>query len=181
MHPVDILAREHQLIVRMCRVLAGLVSLAESGQEVSKEDLARVVRMFREQIDLVHHEKEETVLFEELVLVGVDWNSGELTRVRQEHQQERYLLRSLRHSALQQPDWSAEDKRHFVSVARELLVLQRSHLAHEAEHLFPVIRSHLREDRIPSVLAEFERLDRLGSPLEGLLGELDQLEERYAP
>ncbi|MCA9599600.1 MAG: hemerythrin domain-containing protein [Myxococcales bacterium] len=179
MNPIDVLQREHQLIERMLSVLDALTSRAEAGEPVERADLERCVKFFREFVDLGHHEKEESILFPVLTDLGFDWSSGPLARIRKEHDQERYLMRSLRHAALQKSEWSVDGRRHFVSVAREFLELQRTHLMHENLDLFPLARTKLPEDRGAKVVASFENLDGERENFDELVASVGELYTRY--
>lgn len=179
MHPVDVLQQEHDFIERLCAVLSKLVDAARRKEPVSREALQRIIALFRERVDLVHHEKEETVLFDELGRAGVNWTSDAMTRIRTEHQQERYLIRSLRHSALQQEEWTESDRQSFVSIGAELLELQHRHLEQEQAHLFPLARDRLPAGRVDAVLLDFEKLERQGMDCAVAASTLEALERQY--
>ncbi len=158
-HPADVIIDEHRTIARMLDVLRALAERVEAGQKVEHEDLRTTVVFFRDFVDLGHHEKEESVLIPELSRAGVDWNAEPLAKIRADHNQERYLVRSLRHSSLQETDWSKDDQQHFVSIANQLVDLQRAHLAREATHLIPLIRDRLPADRLDYVQRELATID----------------------
>ncbi len=159
LHPADVIVAEHRIIARMLDVLRALAERVERGQEVAQEDLRATVVFFRDFVDLGHHEKEESVLIPELARAGVDWNAEPLAKIRAEHNQERYLVRSLRHSSLQDTEWSQDDERHFVSIANQLVELQRAHLAREGADLIPLIRDRLPADRLEYVQRELATID----------------------
>ena len=179
MDPFEILGQEHAVISRMVGVLSALVSTAEGGGEPNRKDVADCVRFFREFVDLNHHEKEESILFPALTYAGFDWNSEPLARVRREHDLERYLMRSLRQTALEDDAWSADDLRHFSSVGREFVALQEHHLAHERDTVFPAARETLGREQAQQVLDDFAELDA-GQPDRSALKEIaDRLVARY--
>ncbi len=179
MDPIDVLAKEHQLIERMLSVLDVLVSAAEAGTTVDRDALGRCVTFFREYVDLGHHEKEETILFPVLSECGFDWSAGPLARIRKEHDQERYLVRSLRHATRQKAEWTTEDARHFASIGREFLELQRQHLVHENTDLFPLVKKRLPKDRADAVLRSFATLDGEHSDMDELVSSAQELYARF--
>jgi hemerythrin-like domain-containing protein len=123
------------------------------------------------------------VLFPELVRAGYSWDDGLLSRIRQEHNQERYLMRTLRHASLQKTLWSSEDLRHLVSLARTFIEFQRAHIAIEDKEILPVLRE--LPDNVQQQLSE--RLERFsaawadGGEDAWLRGLAQDLVERYAP
>lgn len=157
--PFAILSDEHLRIARVLNALEQLVKVADAGDDPAREDVDACVRVFREFVDLGHHEKEETILFPALSAAGVDWESAPLARIREEHRQERYLLRSLRHAARQQTAWSVDDRKRFVSIGRAFLELQRAHIAHE-EQVFPMLQARLTPEARDAASDAFARLDQ---------------------
>ncbi len=158
-HPADVIVEEHKRIARMVEVLSGLAERVDAGRDVDRADVRTTVQFFRNFVDLGHHEKEESVLIPELARAGVSYPEGPLAEISADHKQERYLVRSLRHASLQNVDWSVDDQKHFVSIARELVALLRAHLSRENAALIPLLRTHLPVDRLASVAREFEVID----------------------
>lgn len=172
------------MITRVLDALEVYVAGLESaGDGADRHDLARFVTFFREFADLGHHEKEENVLFPEMVRAGWSWDDGLLSDLRKEHNQERYLMRTLRHASLQKDLWSSEDLRHLVSVARTFIEFQRAHMAREDEELLPVVRK-LPDDvqqMISERLTHFDEAWADGGEGAWLRGLAQDLVERYAP
>lgn len=164
MDALEHLSEEHRLITTALDAFEQYVERAERGEPVDRDDLEQFVVFFREYVDLSHHDKEESILLPALVRVGFHWDDGALLRVRREHDQERYLARSLRHVALQVTEWSADDRRRFISVARELIAFQRAHIDREERLLFPSARARLSDEMNQQIADDFSRLDqeRLG-------------------
>jgi hemerythrin-like domain-containing protein len=157
-HPADVIADEHRKIARMVDVLSKLAERVDAGQNLDRADLESTVQFFRNFVDLGHHEKEESVLIPELVRAGADVDEP-LATIRADHNQERYLMRALRHSSLQNTEWSVNDQKHFVSIARELVALQRAHLSRESATLLPLLRTHLPAERFEAVHQNFGVID----------------------
>ena len=139
---------------------------------------------FREFADLGHHEKEESVLFPGMVRAGWDWDSGILSEMRHEHDQGRYLMRTLRHASLQKNLWSGEDQRHLVSVARTFIEFQRAHMAKEDTELLPAVREKLPSEAQQEIGKRLKRFDQVwaeSGESAWLRGLAQDLVERYAP
>lgn len=159
MHGVDNLVREHRLMSRVLDAFEEYVDRLERHADVERHDLARFVTFFREFADLGHHEKEEGVVFPALVKAGFDWDDGLVAEIRREHNQERYLMRSLRHAALQKDTWSREDERHMVSIARTFIDFERAHVQKENETLLPALRSGVAPEVASEVGHRLEHFD----------------------
>lgn len=174
MSGIDDLAREHRQIARVYDAFEAFVARIEQGEDVDRQDLARFVTFFREFVDLGHHEKEEGILIPALVEAGLGWDEGLIAGIRRDHDQERYLMRSLRHAAMKRDGWSTEDKRHLVSIARTLIDFGRAHVRMEDEGLFPALRSELTPDVAGEVARRLARFDENWSE-HGELGWLRKL------
>lgn len=185
MKAADLIYKEHRLIARVLDALEVYVARLETaGDAADRHDLARFVTFFREFADLGHHEKEENVIFPEMVRAGYSWDDGLLLDIRQEHNQERYLMRTLRHASLQKDLWSSEDLRHLLSVARTFIEFQRAHMAREDAELLPVLRDGLPEAVERELLQRLERFDAAwadSGESAWLRGLGHDLVERYAP
>jgi hemerythrin-like domain-containing protein len=159
MDPVEHLIAEHRLIAEAVNAFEEYVDRVQARQDPPRADLERFVRFFREYVDLGHHDKEETLLLPALVRAGLDWDGGPIARIRRDHDLERYLMRSLRHAALQVEDWTDFDREHFLAIARELIAFTRTHAECEETLLFPEIRRRLSPAAYEALAADFARLD----------------------
>lgn len=164
---------EHRLIGRVLDAFEAYLDRVEQGASVNQQDFTRFVVFFREYADLLHHEREETVLFPALARHGFAETRGPLAHVRTEHQTERALMSTLLRVAARRDPWSSKDERTIASVGRELVSFQRAHIAKENELLYPVARREIAPEGpalIARELAEFDE-DR------GRYGHVDWLEK----
>ena len=129
--------REHRLILQTLDAFEAYVGYVEAQIPVDRFDLQRFVAFFQDFAGLHHHDKEEALLFPALLEVGLDWNDAPLARLRREHDQEHCLMQSLEHAALQGLAWSDEDRRHFLSIAKAFIAIQRSHVRLENTEVYP--------------------------------------------
>lgn len=157
---VQHLMREHEFLRKLLRTIEALLDGVERHAPVSREDLALLIDCIGDFSYLRHEEKEESLLLPALERLGMEWESGPLPHVRREHRQERYLLRSLRHSAMQSDEWDEEDRRHFLSIGRELLEFTRRHLESEEAYLFPEAEARLTPELDRKLVEQFVALDR---------------------
>jgi hemerythrin-like domain-containing protein len=185
-HPLSSLIREHEAISRLIEALDGYAACIERTEvgERDATDLAAFARVFREFADEVHHDKEENVLIPILARNGFPWDEGVLADVRQDHEQERYLVDVLCQACERDSTWSVEERRTLAATVRELAHFQRAHLTLENERLFPEVTRRLSGDALERLKVELARFDSY--PRHRALGvELMSIAEglvrRYAP
>jgi hemerythrin-like domain-containing protein len=168
MTAVDRLFEEHILILRVTDALEALVARLQSESGDYRAELVRLIGFFREFADLLHHEKEESVLLPALVDAGLRWDDGVVAEVRKDHELERQMLHSLRHCALQSTPWSLMDRQRIIDTGRRYVEFMRHHILLENEQLRPLIMARLDEDAVRQLN---EHLDRFDSRIEAT-GEL---------
>lgn len=152
---------EHRLILRVTDAFERYLHDFPVDTPESRQDLQRFVVFFREYADLIHHEKEESILLPAMVYAGCDWEGHDLKQVRDDHKQERYLMRSLRQTAAQRGLWTGEDLRHLNAVGQELVDFQRAHMERETVLLYPAARVHIvgeHAEKMQEALDDFERI-----------------------
>jgi hemerythrin-like domain-containing protein len=159
MDAFDHLIEEHRLIVRVLGAFENYIALVADGSAPPRSDLERFVGFLCDFVDLGHHDKEETVLIPALVRRGLAWDDDDLSTIRRDHDVERYLFQTLRHAALRDGDWSAEDRRRFSAVARELVQFLRAHAEREERLLFAPGRRRLSDAEVLRLGRELERVD----------------------
>jgi uncharacterized alpha-E superfamily protein/hemerythrin-like domain-containing protein len=157
--PFELLEREHHDMAGLLRVIEELSVRAERGELVDRVDLDALMGVLSDWGQLGHHEKEEDVLTPLLVAHGFDWYDGPLASMRREHRQERYLMRALGGLSSQRAPWSAEDRRHFASIAREYVNFLREHMRREERELFARARAVLPPEVKADLWVRFEQLD----------------------
>lgn len=141
------LGAEHRLIGRVLDAFEDYVRKVEAKEPLDRERLQKFTDFFENFAHLHHHDKEEALLLPALARAGLDWNGEPLARIRVEHDQEQYLMRSLRHLAQQTDAWAEDDRLHFLNVATTFLQFHRQHMDFENTHVYPHV----------SALAELER------------------------
>jgi len=162
MDALQSLAGEHRVIGLTLDAFEIYVGYVEARVPVDLADLRRFVAFFEEFAGIHHHDKEETLLFPALLGAGLDWNSDPLARVRSEHDQEHYLMQSLRHVSQQAEAWSLGDRAQFLSVANTFIAFQRRHMRFENKEVYPRIEtlSELERARLSRDVARFDEAIR---------------------
>jgi hemerythrin-like domain-containing protein len=158
-NPFQYLGNEHHELSEMLDVLDAMVRVVDAGQWLDRHDLDALLDYFREVGDMSHHDKEETILVPALVRHHMDYYDGPLAELRDDHRQERYLTRALRHAARQQAEWSEEDKRHFVSIAAGYSEFFRQHMRKESDRWFSEAADRLSEVEQDEIVFRFRKFD----------------------
>jgi hemerythrin-like domain-containing protein len=160
MNPLASLVREHRTIIRLSDALEAYAQrLTDGGRDASPDDLGRFAEVFRELVDLMHHEKEEAVLLPFVVEHGFDWDWGTVPEVRREHRQERYLIDVLCQASERAGIWSRDERRLIAATASALADFERQHLAKENTELFPSVLARLSPAAQVELNAKLERFD----------------------
>jgi hemerythrin-like domain-containing protein len=145
----------------MCVVdaLSAFVDALETNGEENRNELMRMMTFFREYADLIHHEKEESILLPALVNAGVRWDVGVIADVRKDHELERSMIQMLRHASLQSSAWSVVDRQRIVDVGRRFIDYMRQHVTIENESLRPLIDEKLDSTSRADLDTNLDRFD----------------------
>ncbi len=155
---LDNLVQDHLLI---SRVVAGfeqyLTELERGAADGGRLHLYAV--FFREYADLIHHQKEERILFALLQAHGFAPGSGPLVFMRELHDRERSLLsRLVRDATCGGESGTALDR--IVRTGREFCEFQLEHMTREDVSLYPAARAELTAEERDSLARKLERFDR---------------------
>jgi hemerythrin-like domain-containing protein len=155
---LDNLVQDHRRIGRVVEGFERYLDALERGEEPGDRLLLFSV-FFREYADLIHHQKEERILFSVLKGHGFSTSDGPLAFVREQHDQERILLSQLVRDATRRGE-PAEALQRIIRTGRELCAFQREHMARENDALYPAVRSELTHEERDSVERKLARFDR---------------------
>lgn len=136
----DTLTDEHRLITRTVDALESFIERVEKGDELDVFELNRFVVFLREFVDLVHHQREESILFPAMAKLGYAKSGAPIAHVRDEHRREHKILFEIRQAAVRVKPLSSARRAHLVGLIRELIVFQRGHIKKENELLYPTVK-----------------------------------------
>lgn len=169
MKTLDVLTREHTWIGAMAACLEALVARAHADDQLP-EPAYELLHLYESFADGRHQEKEETVLFPELLRGADEEDRRELGQLLADHGEERQHLSAMRSNLLGAVYGEPLCVRTFAAEARAYLDRHRSHMAREHATLFPMARRLLTPEADARVVAGFEHLEGgAGDP--GGLGE----------
>lgn len=134
--PIQLLKAEHQIILRVIRVLGNLVDHYERSGEFPMDSLRKCVTFIRLFADACHHGKEEDLLFPVLESRGIPRDGGPIGVMLYEHQVARGLTKdmSVALDAVQAGDRDAHSS--FIHAARAYIDLLTNHIFKEDNILF---------------------------------------------
>lgn len=142
MNLFEALVDEHRIIGRAVDALEGYARRLEDGTEVDPGDLVRLVCFFREFAELVHHDKEEHLLFPAMAEKGYLKDRAPLSDVCGQHRQERQIVRALQQLAVLKDPIDGHTSQ-VVSLLKQLVEFERAHMAKENEVLYPAVQHEL--------------------------------------
>jgi hemerythrin-like domain-containing protein len=152
------LRREHEAILKMLDVAAGLASRLEAHHAVPEEQLNDTVEFFQVFADRCHHAKEEELLFPALESKGLPRNGGPIAVMLHEHEVGRATVRRMATAAKAYPsDRSAGTA--WAAAAREFAALLSGHIQKENNVLFVMAERMLSDAEQTRLAADFERAE----------------------
>ncbi len=180
--PSSLLRREHQVILRVVRVLGYLVAKSERGEGLEIDSLDQCAVFFALYADACHHAKEEDLLFPLLESRGMPVTSGPIGVMLQEHTVARKCTRQMRDALESVQRGDAAGEKVFQEAAREYADLLSNHIGKEDNILYPMGDHLLTADDQESLLGKFRDVQgRLfgGKRREELEQMADELERRW--
>lgn len=182
MHALRSLHHDHRLLLELTDALEVFAGVLPRSRAVPVADLEAFAYAFREFADNLHYEKEECVLMPFLTRHGYDWNGKLLTQMRDDHNQNRYLIDVLHQAAQRKGVLSREDQRRLVSTASALADVQRKLFAMQDIELFPEVSSSIDGDALAALSADLADFDTHVGPRALQLKRLiTGLSLRYSP
>lgn len=158
MKTLEILEREHEWIGWMAESLESVASAA-SADDVLPEEAYELLNLFETFADGRHQEKEERVLFPELLTAAGEEQRALLARLLLDHETERKHLQGMRVNVLGAVHGEPGCVRQFLHEAKDYLDLQRAHMQREQRILFPLADDLLSAEADERCKAGFEAVE----------------------
>ena len=136
----ETLVDDHRLISRVLSAFGGFLDEAESSGVLDMVELNRFIVFFREFVELLHHEREEEILFPAMESVGYSKNGAPLAHIHDQHERECALLLRLRKLAVETSPPAAARQARVLETGRELIEFEQAHMQKENELLYPAMK-----------------------------------------
>ncbi len=149
---IEKLKKEHELILSAASQLNRL--LPHIKEPAFQKEIADLLELFKEYIDLCHNRKEEAVLFSEMANSGVAKDDSPIGMLTDEHEQERKLLVQMTDSFMNRNDYDS-----FKANAEEFMELVKLHILKENSILFLIADNVLSKEKQDDVLKQFEKYE----------------------
>ena len=150
---------DHQLILRMLRVLNGMCLCLDAGKQVAETDLGAALDFIKTFADFCHHGKEEDFLFPAMGEVGFPREGGPVGVMLMEHERGRAYVKSFS-AALERV--RAGESAALEDVARSAkgyASLLSDHIGKEDNMLYPMAMQAIPEARWKVLKDEFDRIE----------------------
>lgn len=157
-HPIDILEKEHEIILENLDKLREYVDKVEEAKSLADignlDGLKHIVHILVEAEP--HHEREEKVLFPRLEALGID---GPTTVMRMEHEEFRPRKKSLAQTLEKAGEMTfTEFKEKFIEDAQSLVNVLPDHIFKENNILYPESRQVIKEEEWPKIRCDFDQI-----------------------
>lgn len=181
MRPTEGLMEDHQVILRMCKVISSMANRIEDGDEVDPEDMKKVVAFIRNFADSCHHGKEEELLYPRAGERGVPIDGGPIQVMLIEHDQGRESTRGMAEAANRVTDGDTEAALVFAGNARSYAELLVPHIDKEDNILYPMCDEVLSDIDQQDLEVKFEQVEKekMGDQHHEYERMVEELENRY--
>lgn len=159
MKPTEELIQEHNAIKLMLAVMNKIVENLRHNKAVELKDIEDIVNFLKTFADKCHHGKEETVLFPELVAVGIPSENGPVGVMLYEHTQGRAYIQAIQdgaHNWEKDHDTSAEA---IAGAMSSYIALMQNHILKEENILFVMANQRLAQQTQKEISEKFEQIE----------------------
>lgn len=180
--PTAVLKSEHQVILRVLRVLEHLVVRADRGEGFEADSFKKCVEFFRFFADACHHAKEEDLFFPVLESRGIPRDGGPIGVMLEEHRQARAHTKDMGDALEAVEGGDADGEQRFRAAARRYLDLLNNHIYKEDNVLFNMGDHVMTDDDQQTLCGKFCEVGCRafgGKKREELARMADELESRW--
>jgi hemerythrin-like domain-containing protein len=159
MNVIGLLGEEHRVIKSTLAVFETEIKKIKKQQRVDPISINMSIDFIRTYADLVHHGKEENILFREL---GKKNLSAEHSKVMNELLAEHKYARSI------VGKWTVATERYFegedtsqeiIGCLQELTIFYPQHIMKENKHFFGQVLEYFTQEELNKMMREFEEFD----------------------
>jgi hemerythrin-like domain-containing protein len=164
MYPIDRLLDEHKLINRVFTIIEKIRDRLEDEEEIPAPVFWKLVEFIRGYADVIHHSKEEDILFEQMrehdtdLPKEVDRNIAVLI---EEHIEALDLANEMHKHIRAYHRGEPEGRKNILKSVNEYLKIMKPHFTMEEEEVFPAMVAVLSKEEKDKMKADFDRFDTI--------------------
>ncbi len=180
--PSDVLRGEHQVILRVLRVLRHLVDRSKRGEGLHTASAIQCAEFLRLFADACHHAKEEDLLFPAMESAGIPREEGPVGCMLHEHTVARDLTKRMGDSARAVDAGDAGAEEAWCTAAHEYADLLSQHIEKEDTILFTMGDNLMANEVQHSLIEKFREVQQRsfdGKSRDELLKMADDLEAQW--
>ncbi len=181
MKPTDVLKNEHVEIKEMLSILDKIISKATLEQNVSVEDLEKILNFIKTFADKCHHGKEENILFPALEDAGIPRDGGPIAVMLIEHEEGRSYVKAMNKAVEKYKQGSRIALDEFIENARNYISLLEQHIWKEDNILFNLADQYIPIEVQVEIMDRFKEFEEkeIGEEHEKQVRMLRRLKETY--
>jgi hemerythrin-like domain-containing protein len=160
MKATELLMKEHEVIKKSLLVLNKMCDKLQSGKQVDSSHLELIIDFIRNFADKCHHGKEEDILFETMVKVGFQKDSGPISVMLSEHDLGRELVKGFSEAVKLYKEGDMKAISSIIENAHKYSTLLDQHIDKENNILYPMANARLTEELQNNMLKEFEKFEQ---------------------
>ena len=164
MYPIEILLDEHKLVERVFAIVNKILEKLKDNKEIPATAFWKLVEFIRGYADVIHHSKEEDILFSQMQEHDEDLSTevkDQIGVLIDEHIQGLDIANEMHKGIREYRRGHPAAREHMLSTVTDYLNLMKPHFESEEEDVFPSMVGVLSQKEKDDMKADFDRFDNL--------------------
>lgn len=164
MYPIDILLDEHKLVDRVFAIIEKVQDKLKDKEEVPATIFWNLVEFIRGYADVIHHSKEEDILFDQMREHDEDLSDeiqDTIAVLIEEHIEALDIANELHKGIRSYRRETPEARTRILESINNYLKIMKNHFEREEEEVFPAMVGVLSKEEKDKMKADFERFDNI--------------------
>ncbi|MFX1563567.1 MAG: hemerythrin domain-containing protein [Promethearchaeota archaeon] len=183
MYPIEILLEEHKLVERVITLIEKIQSKLKDEKEVPATVFWKLVDFLRSYADVIHHSKEEDVLFVQMQEHEEELSSevwDQIGILIEEHIEGLDLANEMHKAIREYNRGNQKARKNILDAVTRYIEVMKPHFKNEEDTVFPAMVAVLSDEEKRKTKADFERFDNLVGGAEAhkryekIVGELEK-------
>lgn len=151
-NPIETLYEEHNIIIDAINIAYDLRKIIDNS-DLYEEQANSLIMFFKEFADKYHHQKEETVLFPQMIKANELLESGVVQEMYENHEDFRKLINEIEKSIKNKDFENAQEK------LEQYIGALTDHIAVENEEVFEIAQTLFNEKDLEKIYYKFKDID----------------------